>query len=85
VPTAEQLSMQAMAWIFGDPARLERGQRAAWLGSAPLARGRGKIGALPPPLSGWTSARDAPAVPSESFRAWWRRTRGERTTDRRWP
>jgi len=79
VPTPEQLAMRAMEWIFDDPQRYEAAQRLAWLGSAPLARGGEKIGALPPPLSAWTSARDAPAVPSESFRGWWRRTRGEVT------
>ncbi|HLK02528.1 MAG TPA: lactate utilization protein B [Streptosporangiaceae bacterium] len=36
----------------------------------------GRIRRLPPPLSGWTQTRDAPAPPRESFRAWWRRTRG---------
>jgi L-lactate dehydrogenase complex protein LldF len=82
VPTAEQLSMQAMAWLFSDPHRLEAAQRAAQLGSAPLARGSDRITALPPPLNGWTSARDAPAVPKESFRAWWRRTRGKPATER---
>ncbi len=76
VPSAEQIAMTAMGWIFADPHRYEAAQRAAHLGSTPLARD-GKIGALPPPFSAWTSARDAPAVPPESFRAWWRRTRGE--------
>ena len=77
VPTAEQLAMQAMGWIFADPQRYEAAQRLAGLGSASVALGADKIRALPPPLSAWTSARDAPTVPAESFRAWWRRTRGE--------
>lgn len=77
VPTAEQLSMQAMAWVFGSPKRLAAAQRAGSIGSAPLSRGRGRITALPPPLSAWTRARDAPSMPKESFRAWWKRTRGE--------
>jgi L-lactate dehydrogenase complex protein LldF len=79
LPTPEQLAMQAMGWIFADPKRYEVAQQLAWAGSAPLALGGDKIRALPPPLSAWTSARDAPTVPAESFRDWWRRTRGEVT------
>jgi L-lactate dehydrogenase complex protein LldF len=48
-----------------------------------LAR-EGRIRALPPPLSllgaGWTSARDLPGPPPETFRQWWSRTRGSRGT-----
>jgi L-lactate dehydrogenase complex protein LldF len=36
------------------------------------------IGPLPWPVSAWTNARDVPAPPTESFRAWWARTRGEK-------
>jgi L-lactate dehydrogenase complex protein LldF len=79
LPAPEQLAMQAMGWIFGDAHRYETAQRLAALGSSALARGGEKITALPPPLSAWTSARDAPAVPAETFRDWWRRTRGEVT------
>jgi L-lactate dehydrogenase complex protein LldF len=74
VPTVEQLAMRSAAWTFGDHRRLERAQQAASLGGR-LFRG-GRIGRLPFPLSKWTDARDAPAPPRESFRAWWRRTRG---------
>ena len=40
-----------------------------------VAEARPRIAAelgLPGPLSGWTSARDLPAVPQQSFRDWWR-------------
>jgi L-lactate dehydrogenase complex protein LldF len=71
-PTAEQLSMQAMAWVFGDPGRLGLAEKAAALGARPF----GRSPHLPGALGAWTSARDLPPVPKESFRAWWKRTRG---------
>jgi len=66
--TPEALTMQAMAWIFGDERRLAAAQRGTRL--APLA------GRLPGPLSAWTSSRDLPPIPPEPFRAWWARERG---------
>jgi L-lactate dehydrogenase complex protein LldF len=72
VPTAEALAMKALGWVFAKPKRLAAAQRAGWAGSAPLGGKRGRIGALPGPVVGkWTSARDAPTVPKESFRSWW--------------
>jgi L-lactate dehydrogenase complex protein LldF len=67
---AESVSMQSMAWIFGDRSRYERAQRLAQRSQWPLAR-HGSISWLPPPLSGWTAMRDAPAVPEQTFRQWW--------------
>jgi L-lactate dehydrogenase complex protein LldF len=66
--TPEALTMQAMAWVFGDERRLAAAQKGTRL--APLAS------RLPGPLSGWTSARDLPPIPPESFRSWWARERG---------
>jgi L-lactate dehydrogenase complex protein LldF len=73
VPTAEELAMRSAAWMFADHHRLEAAQRAAGLGGRLFRSGR--IGRLPFPFSKWTDARDAPAPPRESFRAWWKRTR----------
>jgi len=67
----EAAAMRAMALVFGDERRFAAAQRAARL--APLSR------LIPDPLSplyGWTSARDLPPIPAESFRAWWQRERG---------
>ncbi|MDQ6649303.1 MAG: LutB/LldF family L-lactate oxidation iron-sulfur protein [Actinomycetota bacterium] len=67
----EMAAMKAMAWVFADRRRFEWGQKLARLGSRPLTR-RGRIRRLPGPLAGWTETRDAPAVPAQSFRDWWR-------------
>ncbi|PXY31324.1 LutB/LldF family L-lactate oxidation iron-sulfur protein [Prauserella muralis] len=72
--TPEALAMAAAAWVFADPKRYERAQKAGAL-TRYLARD-GRISRLPWPGSKWTDARDFPAVPKESFRAWWRRNRG---------
>jgi len=74
LPTAERVAMAAASWVMADPARYAAAQRGSRVGRL-LAR-RGRIGRLPWPLSGWTSARDAPAPPAETFRAFWARTRG---------
>jgi L-lactate dehydrogenase complex protein LldF len=72
----EKAAMRAMYRAFSSRRAYERAQRVARLGSRPLGR-RGRIERLPWPLSGWTSTRDLPAPPEESFRDWWRRERGD--------
>ncbi|GGW75558.1 iron-sulfur cluster-binding protein [Streptomyces xantholiticus] len=74
IPTPEKLAMSAARWVLSHPSRLAAVQRA---GSAAgrLAGRRGRISRLPGPLSAWTETRDAPAPPTETFRAWWRRNR----------
>ncbi|GAA2111746.1 LutB/LldF family L-lactate oxidation iron-sulfur protein [Microlunatus panaciterrae] len=67
VPTAESVAMKAAAWTFGDAKRLARAQKTASLGRG-VAR---HVGWLPGMLGGWTSSRDLPEVPRQSFRAWW--------------
>ncbi|HLH47571.1 MAG TPA: lactate utilization protein B [Acidimicrobiales bacterium] len=76
-PAGEGLLMGALGWAMGGPRRWGLALRLASFGRV-LGR-RGRIRWLPPPLSGWTLARDAPAPPAESFRAWWRRTGGGTT------
>src|SRR5260370_18561621 len=65
LPHAEAVTMAAAAWVMADPARYAAAQRAGRLGRV-LGRG-GPIPALPPPLSPWTAARDAPAPPRGTF------------------
>jgi len=77
VPGAVQAAMSGASWAFGRSSRLAVAQRLAGLSGRLLGR-RGLIGRMPPPFSRWTDARDAPAPPRESFRAWWARTDGGR-------
>lgn len=72
--SGEAIAMGALAWVLGDARRYERAQRAGSL--ARLLARDGRITHLPWPGSQWTVSRDIAAPPKESFRAWWRRTRG---------
>ena len=71
----ELLSMKGLYGVFSSRQRYERAQKLARAAARPLVR-RGRITRAPGPLSGWTSSRDLPAPAKESFRDWWRRTRG---------
>jgi L-lactate dehydrogenase complex protein LldF len=70
LPTPEAIGMAAAAWVMAGPGRFRFGSRLLRLGR--LLSRRGSIRRLPPPLSGWTQARDAPAPAPQSFRDWWR-------------
>jgi L-lactate dehydrogenase complex protein LldF len=74
LPTAEAVAMAAAGWVMASPRLFANAGRAA-RGGRLLGR-RGRIRALPPPLSAWTISRDAPVPPKETFRQWWRRTSG---------
>ena len=71
----ERRAMEGLARAFSSRRGYETLQRAGRLAQWPLARGRGHIGALPGPLAGWSSARDLPVVPEQTFREWWRSRR----------
>ena len=71
LPSPERAAMAAMSWGMRTPRRFAAGETALRAGRF-LARG-GRIRALPPPLSAWTTSRDVPAPPEETFRQWWAR------------
>jgi L-lactate dehydrogenase complex protein LldF len=73
VPGAEMAAMKTAAAVLSDPRWLSLAERVGSLAGLLIGR-RGQISHLPPPLNSWTSARDAPVPPRESFRAWWKRT-----------
>jgi L-lactate dehydrogenase complex protein LldF len=66
--SAERLGMEAMARIFAGRRRYEAAQRAARAGRRVLP----VAARLPGPLTGWTTSRDLPVAPPQSFRDWWR-------------
>jgi L-lactate dehydrogenase complex protein LldF len=70
VPTPELAMMRALAWTLGDRRRYEVALRRGTRWARLLSRG-GRIRRLPGLLGTWTDARDMPAPPGESFRAWW--------------
>jgi L-lactate dehydrogenase complex protein LldF len=74
LPTPEMLLMRGLAWSMGDERRYEQTvvHRARW---ARLLARDGRIRRLPGLFGKWTDARDLPAPPRQSFRAWWRRRR----------
>ncbi|MFT3864723.1 MAG: LutB/LldF family L-lactate oxidation iron-sulfur protein [Solirubrobacterales bacterium] len=69
---AEALSMKAAAYAFGSTARYRRAQALALRGLRLLAKAPvlGRI--VPGPLAAWTSVRELPEAPSETFTNWWR-------------
>ncbi|WP_116709842.1 LutB/LldF family L-lactate oxidation iron-sulfur protein [Actinomycetospora cinnamomea] len=72
-PTAQDLAMRTVAAAMVSPGRFRAAERVLGLGR--FAGRSGRIRFLPYPGSQWTSARDAPAPPAETFRQWWKRTR----------
>jgi L-lactate dehydrogenase complex protein LldF len=70
--------MKAAAAAMGDPQKWSIAQRTSRAGRLLGRRRDGadrRITALPPPMSAWTSSRDLPLPPEETFRQWWARER----------
>lgn len=73
---AERAAMRAASWTFDHPRALRAGERLASRARRLVPR------RLPGPGKAWTDSRDIPALPPESFRDWWQRTRGSQTPER---
>lgn len=73
-PHLEPMLMAGGAWVMRDAKNLALLQKGASLFGKIFGR-FGHLGSLPWPISKWTSARDVPMPPTESFREWWRRER----------
>ncbi|HYJ74408.1 MAG TPA: LutB/LldF family L-lactate oxidation iron-sulfur protein [Kineosporiaceae bacterium] len=69
LPSLERAAMATMAWGMSSPGRFAAGERVLRAGRL-LARG-GRIRTLPPPFSAWSTARDTPEPPRQTFRQWW--------------
>ncbi len=70
---AERIAMQTLARVFASRALYEAAQRSGRLAQLSLPPA-GQLARLPGPLRAWSSARDLPVVPRQSFRDWWRHT-----------
>jgi L-lactate dehydrogenase complex protein LldF len=77
-PASERAAMRLLARILSSRRRYEAAQTVLALGRAPLASRR-LTRALPGPIAGWTSARELPPIPKQTFRDWWTATE-ERNT-----
>jgi len=71
LPSAEDAIMKAASWVMSNEKRWATAVRSARAGRV-LGRRRGVIGPIPLPLAeAWTTARDIPRPPQQSFRDWW--------------
>jgi L-lactate dehydrogenase complex protein LldF len=69
-PTPEAAAMRTLAWTMSDSRRWAWALRAGHIGRL-LGRRYGRIRHLPGPLAAWTSSRDLPRPPRQTFRDWW--------------
>ncbi len=63
----ERLAMDVVGKVFSSRKRYEGAQKLSKLGRGPL----GKL-----PVPGWSTMRELPEVPDQTFREWWRGRQG---------
>jgi L-lactate dehydrogenase complex protein LldF len=76
----EALVMRQLVHIFASPQRYEQAQKLARQGQRLFKHGD-VIDHLPGLLAGWTTARDLPALPKQSFRDWWKTRKTQSTIE----
>ena len=70
----EKLAMGAAIRMFDNPRLLETAQKIGRVAQRPFVSDGYITGGIGP-VRQWTRARDLPAIPSQSFREWWRTRR----------
>jgi L-lactate dehydrogenase complex protein LldF len=75
MPSGEELAMKGAAWMFSSAKRWEKVQKGAELGGRVLGR-KERLTRIPG-VAAWSDARDAPMPPTQTFRNWWRKERGQ--------
>ena len=76
-PAGENLGMSVAAWAMSDAANLATARTMGRIAQMPFTN-NGAIHHLPGVMSAWTSTRDIPSIPPESFRQWWAKRKRER-------
>lgn len=71
-PLAERMAMRVAALSLRDSSRFSLAQKMSRIAQGPW-QSDGVLRDLPGMLAGWTSVRDLPAIPKESFREWWQK------------
>ena len=66
----ENVAFKTLAKVFTNRVAYEQAQHLGKVGQWPLQQGD-YINWLPGILGGWTATRDMPAIPQQTFRAWW--------------
>lgn len=67
--SGEKAAFRALKAVLGDPDRLARAERATGLARRMVSRS-GRVAGVPV-MPSWTTTRDVPDLPDQSFRAWW--------------
>ena len=69
-PVGERIAMKAALAAFANPRLLRLAQTIGRFLQRPVVAD-GYIRRAPGPAAAWTSTRDLPAIPRQSFREWW--------------
>ncbi len=77
MPHSEAGVMRTASWMMADHRRWGAAMKGSGLAGRVLGSRFDHFGTLPWPASKWTNARDVQMLPTESFRDWWARERGD--------